>query len=84
GKIPTHPPEFDQGETEGTDRIAKVMSGCGENSVDYYHKKLGKIMWNKCGMSRNEKGLREAIEEIAVLREGFWKNVKVPGTANSM
>lgn len=41
-------------------------------------------MWNKCGMSRNEQGLREAIEEIAVLREDFWKNVKVPGTANSM
>jgi succinate dehydrogenase / fumarate reductase flavoprotein subunit len=60
------------------------MGGSGEHSVDYYHKKLGKIMWNKCGMSRNEKELKEAIEEIAVLREDFWKNVKVPGTINSM
>lgn len=84
GKIPTDTPEFDQAEKEVTDRITKLMSGSGENSVDYYHKKLGKIMWNKCGMSRNEQGLREAIEEIAVLREDFWKNVKVPGTANSM
>ena len=84
GKIPTNTPEFDQAEKDVTDRIAKLMSGSGENSVDYYHKKLGKIMWNKCGMSRNEQGLREAIEEIAVLREDFWKNVKVPGTANSM
>lgn len=84
GKIPTDTPEFDQAEKEVKDRITKLMSGSGENSVDYYHKKLGKIMWNKCGMSRNEQGLREAIEEIAVLREDFWKNVKVPGTANSM
>jgi len=60
------------------------MSGSGKHSVDYYHKKLGKIMWNKCGMSRNAQDLSEAIEEIAVLREDFWQNVKVPGTAASM
>ncbi|WP_027393273.1 fumarate reductase/succinate dehydrogenase flavoprotein subunit [Aquimarina latercula] len=84
GKIPTDTPEFDQAEKDVKDRIEKLMSGSGEHSVDYYHKKLGKIMWNKCGMSRNEKGLKEAIDEIAVLREDFWKNVKVPGDANSM
>lgn len=84
GKIPTDTPEFDQAEKEVKDRIEKLMAGSGEHSVDYYHKKLGKIMWNKCGMSRNEKELKEAIEEIAVLREDFWKNVKVPGTINSM
>ncbi|EZH71810.1 succinate dehydrogenase [Aquimarina atlantica] len=84
GKIPTDTPEFDQAEKEVKDRIEKLMNGSGEHSVDYYHKKLGKIMWNKCGMSRNEKELKEAIEEIAVLREDFWKNVKVPGTINSM
>ncbi|PKV49149.1 succinate dehydrogenase subunit A [Aquimarina sp. MAR_2010_214] len=84
GKIPTDTPEFDQAEKEVKDRIEKLMSGSGEHSVDYYHKKLGKIMWNKCGMSRNEKELKEAIEEISVLREDFWKNVKVPGTVNSM
>ncbi len=84
GKIPTDTPEFDQAEKEVKDRIEKLMAGSGEHSVDYYHKKLGKIMWNKCGMSRNEKDLKEAIDEIAALREDFWKNVKVPGEANSM
>ncbi len=84
GKIPTDTTEFDQAEKDVKDRIKKLMSGSGQHSVDYYHKKLGKIMWNKCGMSRNEQGLKEAIEEIAALREDFWKNVKVPGEANSM
>ncbi len=84
GKIPTDTPEFDEAEKDVKDRIEKLMGGSGEHSVDYYHKKLGKIMWNKCGMSRNEKDLKEAIEEIAALREDFWKNVKVPGEANSM
>ncbi|MDY8137009.1 fumarate reductase/succinate dehydrogenase flavoprotein subunit [Aquimarina sp. 2201CG5-10] len=84
GKIPTDSPEFDQAEKYVKERIEKLMGGSGEHSVDYYHKKLGKIMWNKCGMSRNEKDLKEAIDEIAALREDFWKNVKVPGTTNSM
>ncbi len=84
GKIPTDTPEFDEAEKAVKERIEKLMGGSGQHSVDYYHKKLGKIMWNKCGMSRNEKGLKEAIDEIAALREDFWKNVKVPGTAESM
>ncbi len=84
GKISTETAEFDQAEKEVNDHIQKLMSGSGEHSVDYYHKKLGKIMWNKCGMSRNAQDLSEAIEEIAVLRKDFWQNVKVPGTADSM
>ncbi len=84
GKIPTDTKEFDQAENEVKDRINKLMSGSGERSVDYYHKKLGKIMWNKCGMSRNEKDLKDAIEEIAALREDFWNNVKVPGTKDTL
>ncbi len=84
GKIPTDTPEFDEAEKHVKDRIEKLMGGSGQHSVDYYHKKLGKIMWNKCGMSRNEKDLKSAIDEIAALREDFWKNVKIPGTANSM
>ncbi len=83
GKIPTDSPEFDAAETNVTDRLKKLMSGKGEHSVDYYHKKLGKIMWNKCGMSRNAKELQEAIDEIAELRADFWENVKVPGTIDS-
>ena len=84
GKIPTDTKEFDQAENEVKDRINKLMSGSGERSVDYYHKTLGKIMWNKCGMSRNEKDLKEAIEEISALREDFWNNVKVPGTKDTL
>lgn len=84
GAIPTDLPEFDQAEKDVQDRINKLMSGSGKHSVDYYHKKLGKIMWNKCGMARNAKGLEEAMEEISALRTDFWENVKVPGSANSM
>ena len=84
GKISTDTPEFDQAEKEVTDRIEKLMSAKGQHSVDYYHKKLGKIMWEKCGMSRNAKGLEEAIGEIATLRADFWENVKIPGSATGM
>ncbi|MCX2718617.1 fumarate reductase/succinate dehydrogenase flavoprotein subunit [Lentiprolixibacter aurantiacus] len=83
GPIPTDSPEFDEAEKAVKEKLNRLLSIKGENSVDYYHKKLGKIMWNKCGMSRNEKGLKEAIKEIAELREDFWKNVRVPGEANS-
>ncbi len=84
GTIPTDSPEFDAAEKDVKDRIAKLMGGKGTHSVDYYHKKLGKIMWNKCGMSRNAKELQEAIDEIAALRSDFWENVKILGSADTM
>ena len=62
-------------------QIDKFLNNGGMNSVDYYHKKLGKIMWDKCGMSRNKKGLKQAMIEIKELRQDFYKNVNVPGTA---
>ena len=80
GKIPTNTPEFDEAEKSVKDRIDFLINNKGTHSVDYYHKKLGKIMWDKCGMSRNEAGLKEAIEEISELRKDFWKNVSVPGS----
>ncbi|PQJ75572.1 fumarate reductase/succinate dehydrogenase flavoprotein subunit [Polaribacter gangjinensis] len=80
GKIPTNTPEFDEAEKSVKDRIDFFINNKGTHSVDYYHKKLGKIMWDKCGMSRNEAGLKEAIEEISELRKDFWKNVSVPGS----
>ncbi|EAS20721.1 succinate dehydrogenase, flavoprotein subunit [Flavobacteria bacterium BBFL7] len=83
GAISTETPEFDQAEKETRSRIEKLMNGAGLHSVDYYHKKLGLIMWNKCGMSRNEADLKSAMDEIAELRADFWKNVKVPGSANT-
>ena len=79
GKISTETPEFVLAEEAVRVKLAKFIHNKGEHSVDYYHKKLGKIMWNKCGMSRNEKGLKEAISEIKSLRKNFYKSIKVPG-----
>ena len=83
GAISTETEEFVQAEEAVREKLEKLMSGSGKHSVDYYHKKLGKIMWNKCGMSRNEKELKKAISEIAALRADFWENVKVPGMLDS-
>jgi succinate dehydrogenase / fumarate reductase, flavoprotein subunit len=82
GKIPTNTPEFDEAEKAVTDRIEKLISNKGTKPVDYYHKRLGKVMWDKCGMARNAQGLKEAIEEIRAIRAEFWENVRVPGAAN--
>jgi len=83
GKISTDLPEFIEAEKKVKDQIEKFLNNKGTHSVDYFHKKLGKIMWDKVGMARNAKGLAEAIEEIAALREEFHKDVKVTGTADS-
>ena len=80
GPISTETPEFEEAENQVRETIEKLVNNNGKHSVDYYHKKLGKIMWNKCGMSRNEKELKEAIEEISALRKEFWKDVFVPGS----
>ena len=82
GEISIDLPEFEKSEKEVLEKLKKLISNKGEKSVDYYHKKLGKIMWNKCGMSRNEKDLKSAIKEIKELREDFHKNVKIPGGLN--
>ena len=71
GKIPTNTPEFEQAEREVKEKIEFFMNNKGTKSVDHFHRRLGKIMWNKVGMSRNEKGLKEAIREIKALREEF-------------
>ena len=80
GTISTDLPEFVAAEKAVKDQIDKFMNNNGTHSVDYFHKKLGKIMWDKVGMARNAKGLNEAIVEIAALREEFYKDVRVPGT----
>ncbi|APY10700.1 succinate dehydrogenase flavoprotein subunit [Seonamhaeicola sp. S2-3] len=84
GEIPTDSPEFEEAEKEVKERIDFFMNNNGSKSVDYFHKKLGKVMWDKVGMARNEKGLKEAMVEIKTIREEFWKDVKVPGSANEM
>jgi succinate dehydrogenase / fumarate reductase flavoprotein subunit len=84
GKIPTNSPEFDEVEKSVKDQLEFFVNNKGTHSVDYFHKKLGLVMWNKVGMARNEKGLKEAIKEIQDIREDFWKNVKVPGSLNEL
>ncbi|PQA60441.1 fumarate reductase/succinate dehydrogenase flavoprotein subunit [Siphonobacter curvatus] len=77
--ISTDHPAFVQAEKEVNDRITKLISIKGTKSPEAYHKELGKIMWDKCGMARNEQGLKEAIQEIRALKKEFWSNVKVMG-----
>ncbi|MGV6828380.1 MAG: fumarate reductase/succinate dehydrogenase flavoprotein subunit [Flavobacteriales bacterium] len=82
GKIPTNLKEFEEAEKKVSERIHFFINNKGTKSVDYFHKRLGKVMWDKVGMARNEQGLKEAMKEIKAIREEFWKDVKVPGTAN--
>ena len=81
--ITTDSPEFEEAESNVRAQIDGFIKNKGTKTVDYFHRKLGKIIWNKCGMSRNKKGLEEAIAEVKALREEFYKDVFVPGTADS-
>ncbi len=84
GEIPTDTKEFDEAEKEVRDRIEKLMNNKGSKSVDSLHRRLGKIMWEYCGMARNEEGLKTAIKEIRALREEFWNDVFIPGKADGL
>ncbi|MCK5280389.1 MAG: fumarate reductase/succinate dehydrogenase flavoprotein subunit, partial [Cyclobacteriaceae bacterium] len=78
-KVSTDHPAFQEAEKEIKDRINKLLNIKGSKTVDHFHRELGKIMWEKCGMARNEKDLKEAQVEIQKLREEYWKDVKVLG-----
>lgn len=80
--IPTDHPAFVEAEKNVKDRINKLLSIKGTQSPESLHKRLGKIMWEKCGMARNEKGLKEAIAEIQALKKEFWSDVRVMGDAD--
>lgn len=82
--IPTTHEAFVEAEKAVADRINKLMSIKGKQSVESLHKRLGKIMWEKCGMARNAQGLKEAIEEIRALKKEFWSDVRIPGEINEM
>ena len=84
GEISTTLPEFEEAENRAKERIQKLVSNNGSKPVDYFHKKLGKIIWNECGMSRNKKDLLRAIDEVTALREEFWNDVRVPGNSNEL
>ncbi|MFN8237298.1 MAG: fumarate reductase/succinate dehydrogenase flavoprotein subunit [Chitinophagales bacterium] len=78
--IPTDSPEFLEAEKEVADRINTLMNIKGSKSVESFHKRLGKIMWEKCGMARKAQGLQEAIVEIQALKKEFWSDVRIPGS----
>ncbi len=82
GPIKTDTAEFVEAEKTVRERIDKFFSTKGTEPVDHFHRRLGKVMWEKCGMARNAKGLQEGIEEIRKIREDFWANVRVPGKPN--
>ena len=77
-------PEFGKVAGEVSAMTKKLLSINGKRTVDDFHKTLGKIMWSKCGMARNEAGLQQALREIPALREEFWKDVKVLGSDATM
>lgn len=82
--IPTDHPAFIEAEKNVKERIDTLMNIKGTKTVESFHKRLGKIMWDKCGMARNEKGLQKAITEIQLLKKEFWSDVKIPGGINEM
>ncbi|MBC8033854.1 MAG: fumarate reductase/succinate dehydrogenase flavoprotein subunit [Chitinophagaceae bacterium] len=82
--IPVDHPAFLQAEKEVSDRINRLMSIQGKQTAESFHKRLGKIMWNKCGMARSEEGLKEAIEEIRALKKEFWSDLRIPGIVEEM
>lgn len=84
GPIANDSPEFMEAEKAVKEQLEKLTGNNGSKPVDYFHKKLGRIMWNNCGMARNAEGLKAAIAEIQALREEFWKEVRVPGGTNEL
>ncbi|MDP5121223.1 MAG: fumarate reductase/succinate dehydrogenase flavoprotein subunit [Spirosomaceae bacterium] len=82
GAISVDTPEFEKAESEVQEKLTKLINIKGTQSPESFHKRLGKIMWNKCGMARNEKDLKDAITEIRALREEFWNDVRVLGDAD--
>lgn len=83
-KVSTEDKEFDEAKSRATAQIEKILAVKGKMPVDYFHKELGKIMWENCGMARNENGLKAAIDAIRKLRSEFWKDVSIPGEQTTM
>ncbi|HRK62089.1 MAG TPA: fumarate reductase/succinate dehydrogenase flavoprotein subunit [Candidatus Omnitrophota bacterium] len=84
GKVTTDAPEFAAAEKETREKIKRMLSINGKTTVDEFHRRLGKIIWDKCGMARTKEGLEQAIKEIRALRAEFWKDLKVTGGENEL
>ena len=80
--IPTSHPAFEAAEKIVAERIAKLKNINGKQTVESFHKRLGKIIWDKCGMARNAEGLKQAIAEVQALKKEFWSDVRIPGDIN--
>jgi succinate dehydrogenase / fumarate reductase flavoprotein subunit len=83
-KVTTDHPEFKKAMDDVRGRITRLLNIKGKRTVDSFHRELGMLMWNKCGMGRTEAGLKELLSEIPKLREEFWSNVNVPGSGESL
>ena len=83
-RFSTDSPEFEQAEKEIDARMERLMSVKGKHSVDYFHKKLGHIMWDLVGMGREAEGLKKAIDDMKVLKKEFWADVRIPGEKSSL
>jgi succinate dehydrogenase / fumarate reductase flavoprotein subunit len=82
--ITTDHPEFEKVEKEVSQYIDRVLAVKGNKTVDHFHRELGKVMWKECAMSRNKKGLEDALEQIRGIRDAFWSEVKVTGTSDGV
>ena len=83
-KVSTDMPEFKKTEEEVRARVEKLLAVKGNVPVDEFHRELGLIIWNECGMARSEAGLKKAIADVRALRERFWKEVAIPGTGTEL
>ena len=84
GTISTQSPEFDEAEKNVRKQIDTLLNNNGTEPVDHYHRRLGKVMWNECGMARSEKGLKGAIAEIQQIRKEFYANARIPNESQYM
>ena len=82
--VPLDHPAFSAAEKEVSDRIQKLINIKGKTSVETFHKRLGKIIWDKCGMARNAQGLQQAINDVRELKKEFWSDVRIPGEINEL
>ncbi len=80
----TDAPEFVAAEAQVTGTVQRLLSVKGRQPVSHFHKRLGKILWDRCGMARNARGLEQGLREIPALREEFWANVNVPGDGGTL
>jgi succinate dehydrogenase / fumarate reductase, flavoprotein subunit len=77
-------PAVTEAVSETTDRLYRLLSNNGDRTPDSFHRELGQLMWDECGMARDEAGLRKALERIPALREEFWERIRVPGTGGEL